>query len=94
MINTARSTAGSKTGTTIVEEPETQTIDSQSDVERSSKAPAFRPDHSSHRATVLSDHGDRLATTDKDGSEDMIISKTQAWTVSYEEDQQQKLLSQ
>lgn len=89
MISTARSKAESKTESTSVAEAEIKTADRQTEAERRAKTPAFRPDHASHRATVLSDHGGQLADTDREGGEDMIISKTQAWTVSYEEDQQQ-----
>lgn len=87
MISAARSTTESKTGSATIDEAEVGTATAQSGLEGGGKAPAFRPDKLSHRATVLSDHFERPAAADKAGSEEMIISKTQAWTVSYEEDQ-------
>lgn len=87
MISAARSTTGSKTGSATIDETEVGTANPPSGIEGGGKAPAFRPDKSSHRAMVLSDHLERAAAAEMAGSEEMIISKTQAWTVSYEEDQ-------
>lgn len=90
MISTARSATDNKDGPIVQGERESVSPEKQSNVERNARAPAFRPDHSSHRATVLSGDDDQIAPVEREGSEDMIISKTQAWTVSYEDDQQKK----
>lgn len=94
MISRARSTADNKDGSTV-QHSEADGVSSQvwSDTERNGKAPAFRPDRTSHRATVLSNNDNHVSTGDREGSEDMIISKTEAWTVSYEDDQRKNSAS-
>lgn len=94
MISRAKSTADNKDGS-MVQDSEVDGISSQtwSDTERTGKAPAFRPDRTSHRVTVLSNNDGQVVTRDREGSEDMIISKTQAWTVSYEDDQRKNSAS-
>lgn len=87
MISRARSTNGNKDDVAAHGALESMSQDNQSDIEGSARGPAFRPDHTSHRATVLSGSGELVPRIDREGSEDMIISKTQAWTVSYEDDQ-------
>lgn len=87
MISAARSTADNKEESTVQgREMDAMSPEPQGDVERrSSRALAFRPDQASHRATVLSNSDDQIGHAEREGSEDMIISKTQAWTVSYED---------
>lgn len=88
MISRAKSTTENKDGSTT-QRSEAEEVSSQawSDTGKSAKAPAFRPDRTSHRVTVLSNNDGQVVIGERDGSEDMIISKTQAWTVSYEDDQ-------
>lgn len=60
---------------------ETQSSSPQSD--HSSKGqPKFRPDLSSHRATVMSQECEHSGS----GPNEMVISMTQEWDVTYEED--------
>lgn len=90
MISATRSAREGKPGPQVSEVAQDQPVEGQMDGERSGKVLAFRPGQWSHRATVLSDHSDNVAPMETDGADDMIISKTQAWTVSYEDQRQQE----
>lgn len=81
MLSAARSVGGAKDKPAV---RVTSQGDHQAPLQQPARLPpVFRPDHVDHRTTIMS--ADRERHSDEN-SEQMIISKTQAWDVSYDDE--------
>jgi len=90
MLSTARSTAAAdrKSGAVIDVQVTEDGSDPVQHQHHALPQPVFSREHSSRQTVVLSQERER--TLESADSDQMIISKTQEWVVTYEDDEQRR----